>query len=289
MIAGVLANLIFGISSLYWRELSGISSATLLCYRILISLVTLVLAMQVLGKLKGVGARLSFRSIVIHAAAALLVAANWGIFIWASIRGHVAETGIGYIIAPFVAIGVGTLVLKERMSIVRRGALVVILASVVLLLLRSGELTHWVYLVIASVWGSYACLKKITTLDAFTGLLVETIVLTLCLCVLLPLTSLSMALPNPSLKTLLLLAASGLISVLPLWLFAHAAARLALSVMGYFQFVLPSTQLIVALVFYRQPMSVNTLLCFGLTWVALLAIVLEPVLASRRQRGAANL
>jgi chloramphenicol-sensitive protein RarD len=221
---------------------------------------------------------------VIHAAAALLVAANWGIFIWASIKGHVAETGIGYIIAPFVAIGVGTLALKDPMSIVRRGALVVIVASVVLLLLRSGELTHWVYLIIAAVWGSYACLKKITTLDAFTGLLVETLVLTLCLCVLIPLTSLSMTLASPSSTTLLLLAASGLISVLPLWLFAHAAARLTLSVMGFFQFVLPSTQLIVALAFYRQQMSTNTLLCFGLIWVALLAIVIEPVFASRRQR-----
>jgi chloramphenicol-sensitive protein RarD len=284
--AGVLANLILGASSLFWRALAPISPTTLLCYRILVSLVTLLVVMFALGQLRGLPGRLSRKTIGVHAAAAVLVAANWGTFIWASIHGHVVESGLGYLIAPFVAIGVGVVVLKDTLSPLRRGALLLIVAGVVLLLLRSGELSHWVYLVIGVGWGGYACLKKVTTLDAFTGLLVETSVLAVLLCVLLPTTPLSLGLPpaSPSVQ-LVLLASCGLVSVFPLWLFAHAARRLSLSTMGFFQFVLPSTQLVVALVFYRQPMSSNTLFCFLMIWLALLVIVMDTFLAARRQQA----
>ncbi|TKC98177.1 EamA family transporter [Polyangium fumosum] len=282
--AGVIANLSLGASSLFWRALAPISPTTLLCYRILVSLITLIVMMCALGKLSGLRARLSRKTIGVHAAAALLVAANWGTFIWASIHGHVVESGLGYLIAPFVAIGVGIVVLKDSLSVVRRSALLLIVGAV-LLLLRSGELSHWVYLVIGIGWGGYACLKKVTTLDAFTGLLVETTVLTIVLAVLLPTTSLSLGLPPASLAAnITLLMSCGLVSLFPLWLFAHAARRLSLSTMGFFQFVLPSTQLIVALVFYRQPMSSNTLFCFFLIWFALLVIVIETFLSARRQQ-----
>jgi len=285
--AGILANLIFGASSLYWRALAPISPTTLLCYRILISLITLVVVMFALRRLVGLRARLSRKTVCVHAAAALLVATSWGTFIWASIHGHVVESGLGYLLAPFVAIGVGIVVFKDVLSRVRRGALLLIVLGVLLLLLRSSELTHWVYLVIGVCWGGYACLKKVTTLDAFTGLLVETTVLTLVVGVLLPTTPLSFGLPpESSTAKLVLLASCGMVSVFPLWLFAHAASKLSLSTMGFFQFVLPSTQLLVALVFYRQAMSSNTLFCFVMIWLALLVIVLETFLAARRQQVA---
>ncbi len=281
--AGVLANLILGASSLYWRALAPISPTTLLCYRILVSLVTLLVMMFALGKLRGLRARLSRKTIGVHAAAAVLVATNWATFIWASIHGHVVESGLGYLIAPFVAIGVGIVVFKDVLSPVRRGALLLIVAGVVVLLLRSHELSHWVYLVIGIGWGGYACLKKVTTLDAFTGLLVETTVLSLLLCVLIPTTPLSLDLPPETASAkIALLASCGLVSVFPLWLFAHAASRLSLSTMGFFQFVLPSTQLVVALVFYRQPISSNTLFCFVTIWLALMVIVMETFLMARR-------
>ena len=80
-----------------------------------------------------------------------------------------------------------------------------------------------------------------------------------------------------------LLLAAGAISVFPLYLFARAATGLPLSVMGLFQFVLPTTQLIVALVFYKQAISTQTLACFGVIWLALAIVVLEPLLRLPRQ------
>jgi chloramphenicol-sensitive protein RarD len=283
VLSGVVANLLFGASSLYWKMLAEVSPGTLMGYRILLSLVTLVGVMGLLGRLHGLQARLTLRILAIHFAAAIFVVISWATFMWASIHGHVVESGLGYLIAPFVAISVGALAFGDKMSGVRKAGLAVIIAAVLAMVQRSGELTHWVYLVIGATWGAYACLKKLTTLDAFSGLLCETVALSAVLAVSLTISATSMhlpsTLPNPILLTL---ALCGLVSVLPLWLFSLAAARLPLSVMGLFQFVLPTTQLVVALVFYRQGVSFNTLLCFGVIWFALAILIAEPLLTRSR-------
>ena len=290
--AGVAANVLLGLSSLFWKALAAIPPVTLLCIRIGASLVTLLLVMGMLGRFRALLAKLGRRNLAIHAMAAVLVALNWATFIWASIHGHVIESGLGYLLAPFVAIGAGSLAYRERLSRGRMAALLVIAICVLVLSQRSQELAHWVYLLIGITWGAYACMKKATALDGFGGLLCETAVLALLLPGVLMASSLHLSVPSPlPAGTLVLLAASGLVSVLPLWLFSMAAARLPITVMGFFQFVLPLTQLVVALVFYRQPLSLNSLLCFGIICIALLSILSGPVLARRRRRsppGAAN-
>lgn len=278
ILSGIAANLILGFSSLFWKKLAAVPPLTLLGYRIFLSLGTLVVVMALLGRLRGLRQRLTSRTLLIHGVAAVLVVINWATFIWASIHGHVVESGLGYLIAPFVAIVVGAAALGDRMSWVRKGALALIVAAVLAMVLRSGELHHGVYLVIGITWGAYACLKKLTTLDSFSGLLCETVVLSalLALAMTTSLTSLQLSATLPG-SLLWVLALCGVVSVLPLWLFSLAAARLQLSVMGFFQFVLPTTQLFVALVFYRQAVSPNTLLCFGLIWGALAILVAEPL------------
>ena len=285
ILSGIAANLIFGFSSLFWKMLAPIEPAALLGYRILLSLGTLAVAMALLGRFHGLRARLTLRILTIHAVAALFVVINWGTFIWASIHGRVVESGLGYLIAPFVAIAVGAVALGDQMSWIRKSALAIIVAAVFAMVQRSGELNHWVYLAIGASWGAYACLKKLTTLDAFGGLLCETVVLSVLLGLSLTTSATSMHLPQglPN-GVLVALAFCGVVSVLPLWLFSLAAARLQLSVMGFFQFVLPTTQLFVALVFYRQAVSFNTLLCFAAIWIALAILVAEPLL---RRAGAA--
>lgn len=165
------------------------------------------------------------------------------------------------------------------MSNIRRFAIAVIVVGVLLLLFRSGELNPMVYLVIGVTWGGYAYFKKTTPLDPLSGLFIETVVLSLVVCLLILVSSLSFQLPHslPT-TTILLLTVSGLVSILPLWMFSFAAKKLALSSMGFFQFILPITQLVVALVFYDQYLSTNTLICFSLICAALLLIVGESFL-----------
>lgn len=278
--AGIAANLLLGLSSLFWKALGTLPPATLLAMRIVASLATLLLLMAALGRLRSLVQSLNRRNLGLHLAAAMLVACNWITFIRASIQGHVVESGLGYLLAPFIAIAAGRLVFGETMSRVRLGALLLIAGCVLLLACRSQELQHRVYLIISLSWGAYACIKKIATLDAFSGLLCETVVLALLLPALAWSGALSLAWP-PALPgaTWALLAGSGLVSVLPLWLFSLAAARLPITTMGLFQFVLPVTQLLVALLIYRQALSANSALCFGMICLGLLVILCESALA----------
>jgi chloramphenicol-sensitive protein RarD len=274
--AAVTANLILGASSLYWKLLSAVPAMTLLGYRIFMSLLTLAAISVWSGRLRSLRARATRQILLIHAAAATLVVINWGTFILASIHGYVVESGLGYLIAPFVAIGVGAL--SDGLSRLRAAALFVITSAVGVLLLASGELQHWVYLVIGATWGTYACLKKATSLDAFSGLLCETIVLTVLLGVATCISPLTLRLPDGlSALALLNLGLCGFVSTIPLGLFSFAASRLPLSVMGFFQFVLPSTQLVVALLVYRQPLGLISAACFCVIWLALLITLAEPL------------
>ncbi len=286
-LAGVSANVFLGASSLYWKALGAIPATTLLGYRIVASLLMLALVLAARRSFKGLAGKLTRRLVLLHAGAAALVVVNWGTFIWASIHGHVVESGLGYLVAPFVAIGVGALWFKEGMTAARLAAIAVIVLALTLLLVGSGELEHRVYLIIGGTWGGYACLKKMTSLDAFSGLFLETCALAALLPLLVLLGPFTLTLPaGLATDPLLLLALCGAVSVVPLALFSFAAARLPLSVMGFFQFVLPSTQLIVALAVYHQSVSGNTLAAFGAIWLSLAVIVIEPMWKAWRQSHA---
>lgn len=286
---GVAANVFLGLSSLYWRALGSIPPLTLLMFRILLSLLSLMLLIGALRQFRSLWETITAKACAIHACAAVLVVINWASFIWASINGHVVESGLGYLVAPFVALGLGALAFKEPLSRPRMLAVVLIVLTVLWLIWQSADLVHWVYLTIGLTWGGYACLKKLTPLDSIGGLFVETLVLAALIPVFIASTSVTVVWPetlnlNLDLDVGLLLLMSGVVSVFPLYLFAKAAAGLPLSVMGLFQFVLPTTQLVVALAFYRQPVSTNTLTCFAVIWLSLSIIVLEPVFRSLRNR-----
>jgi len=286
IVSGVSANFILGASSLYWKALSAVPSSTLVAYRILLSLVTLTLVLGFLRRLGKLRSNLTGKNLLVHGAAGILVAANWATFIWASIHGNVIESGLGYLIAPFITIGLGTIFISESLGKYRMAALTVIAVAILVLIFRSGELKHWVYLAIGTTWGFYGFLKKFSKLDPFGGLFYETAILTLVLCVPLITSSVSLALPQElGSLGIATLAVAGIVSVLPLWLFSLSVARLPLAIMGFFQFVLPTTQVLVALLIYGQSMSTNTAVTFSVIWCVLFVIVVEPLV---RKRGASE-
>ncbi|MCH6171905.1 EamA family transporter [Pseudonocardia alaniniphila] len=286
MTAMAVANVILGTSSLYWHALGDVSPTTLLGYRILVSLATLCVALVWLGRVRAaLEAASNVRLVVIHLAAAVLVCTNWLAFIWGSIHGRVLETGLGYLIAPAVTIALGAMVMRERLGRVRGVALVVCLLGVVFLILRSSELEWWVYVTIGMTWGVYSFLKKLTTADPVTGLTLETALLAVGTVAVAVVAGSSYSLdPGPAAGAteIALLAMCGLVSVTPLWLISFGAKKITLNVSGFVQYVLPTTQFVVALVFYGQRPSGNTVLCFVVVWLSLVSIVVDSMLRARR-------
>jgi len=276
----VLANAILGASSIYWALFAGVSPVALVSWRVVFSLALLLLILAYLGQFSAFIRRIGRRDIGLHAFAAVLVAVNWGTFIWASISGAVLESGFGYLVAPVFAIALGSALLREKMSRVQCFALLVIVAVIALLIAASGQLAHWIYFTIAATWGGYTLLKKRARLSSPEGLVVETAVLSAALLIALPalafLPVLSLAGGHaPTLGDLAahpLIALSGVVSVVPLILFANAARRLSSYTMGLLQFVLPTAQLAVSFWYFGQVATPLTYACFLVIWAVLFTV-----------------
>lgn len=279
MFAAGLSNLFLGLSSLYWRIFHDMNAIALVGYRVVLSLATVTLILWVRRDLFILFRRLKLRQILLHGSAAVLVAVNWGTFIWASIHGRVLESGLGYLIAPFLSIAVGLLMYRERLSNLKAVALGIVCLSVLFLFIGSGDLDARVYVVIGVTWGLYTWLKKLTSLSPLNGLFLESLVLTCALCPLLFLFGEFVPLPvSFGVYEQALLIGCGLVSIIPLALFSLAAGRLPISVMGLLQFILPLTQFIVAVEIYGQPASTYTLLAFAAITFGMMLAILEPVL-----------
>ncbi|MDZ3994610.1 EamA family transporter [Pseudomonas sp. Teo4] len=277
--AALVSNCLLGLSSLYWKALGVLPALVLLGYRVLISLLCVTLVLALRRELAPVLRGLTRRDLLLHGAAALFVAVNWGTFIWASIHGHVLESGMGYLIAPVLVIGLGILLYRERLSLRRGLALALVVGSVLYLIIDAGSLDNRVFLAIGITWGGYAWLKKLARLSPWSGLFIESLVLgvlSVPLILLFDAPMQDITVLGAADMSLLLLC--GVVSLLPLALFSFATRHLPLSVMGLMQFVLPLTQFCLALGFYGQAPSPGTLLAFSLIALAMLLVILEPML-----------
>lgn len=268
-----LANFILGISSLYWHIFSDISSISLVIYRIIFSFIFLIVIVIFLSKISQIAQNINFRVLALHSMAAILVSINWGTFIWSSIHGSVLESGLGYLVAPVIVMLIGAIVFGE--TVYRENIIAVLFISMALMFLMfsKGNLEHWVYWTIGLTWGGYTILKKATPLTAVDGLLFETFALLIIIFIFGFFIgikdydiSFNILNSNP------LLYMCGLVSVTPLIMFSFSAQKLDSYSMGALQFVLPTTQLFVSILFYNQYAPILTYICFGIIWITLLIV-----------------
>jgi chloramphenicol-sensitive protein RarD len=282
------AYLMWGLSALYWKQLPDVPPLQLLAFRVVSSLLTLVVVIMALGQLKSlVSAARTPRIWMVYAASGVVIALNWGAFMWGSVHGHVIETGLGYLISPLVSIVLGAVFFKEKLSPCRMLAVSLMVLAVANMWARSGELLPWVFLVIGLSFGVYGLLRKLGGLNPLTGLAMETFVLTLMAAAAIPAMRVeSLYLLQATSGEWMLLLLAGSVSVLPLWLYAVAAKRLSLMSLGFYQYILPTTQLLLALLYYRQEPSLNTVLSFTLIWLALFLVMGETFWRTRIGRFA---
>lgn len=276
LLAAIMSNFFLGFSSLYWKALGEIPSISLLGYRVFFSMLCVTLILLARKELKFLLLGLELRDLALHGVAALLVACNWGVFIWSSIHGRVFESGLGYLIAPILGVGLGVIFYKEYISFFRGVIVFFVVLSVFFLIFRVPGLDFRVYLSIGVTWGMYTWLKKMARLDAMSGLFIESFMLTFIAVALISYFDGGFGIPGGlGIFRGSLLLSCGLVSLVPLALFAFAAKHLPLSVMGLLQFVLPLTQFCVASVFYGQSFTAEIFLAFSIIFAGMLFIVLE--------------
>lgn len=281
---GIGAYVIWGLVPLYWPLLDGAGALELLAHRILWSLVFVAILLAVR---KNVGWWTSFRarprSLGWLSLASVLVGANWGLFIWATVSGHIVEASLGYFINPLVSVLLGVLVLRERLRPVQWVAIGVATVAVLVLAVDYGR-PPWVSLGLAFSFGFYGLCKKRAAVGAVEGLTVETAILVpvaLGYVVWLQISGSAMF-GHAGVANMLLFAAAGLITAIPLLLFAGAANRVPLTVIGLLQYIAPTLQFLIGVLLFHEPMPASRLAGFGLVWLALAIFTVDGLIRVHR-------
>lgn len=290
---GIAAYGIWGAIPLFWPLVKQSGAVELLAHRVVwsliicvILLVTVVRATDVkLGRAGWWRRTVSRRNLILLGAAAAVVSVNWGLYIWSVNHGHVIETSLGYYINPIFSILVGVIALGERLHAVQWCCVGLAGAAIVVMTIDYGRLP-WIALTLAVSFGTYGVLKKQLNAGAVETLTIESGLLTpIALGYLIYLqTRGQLSFGHLGWGYSLLLAATGLVTVVPLLFFASAATRLPLSTLGLLQYLAPTIQFALGVLYFGESMSVGRWIGFGLVWMAL--IILTGFGLNRRRRQA---
>lgn len=288
LVGAVGAYLLWGFFPLYWPLVGGAGAVEILAHRIVWSLGFALLACLVLRRRfwQDLHSRREWLALL---GAGALISVNWGTYIWAVNNGHVLDTALGYYINPILSILVGVVFLRERLSRLQWLAVGIAGGAVVVLTIELGALP-WIALLLATSFGLYGLLKKGVRVDALSGMVVETSGISLVALAYLA----WLGAVGQSTFTALgplhttLLVVGGLVTLIPLLLFADAAPRLPLTVMGLLQYVAPTLQFLIGWLVRGEQMTPGRWAGFLLVWTSLVIISTEALVKWRTLHRAAR-
>ena len=284
VIAGLSAYLLWGFIPLFFKLVAHVPPIVVLSHRILWSALFVAAILTLTGQWPDVLAAVRRRATLLAlAASTAMIAVNWFVFLWAVTNNQVVQAGLGYFINPLVSVLLGMVFLRERLRPAQAAALLLAAAGVMVQVVARGSFP-WVALSLAWSFGVYALLRKTAPVGPLVGLFVETaLLIPFAAWFAIGFTFEGAGGSDPVTPgTYALLAASGVITAVPLILFATAARRLTMATLGFMQFLSPSCQLLLAVFAFREPFTKWHLLSFGLIWLALALYCLEAFRAYRR-------
>lgn len=289
LLFGVAAYALWGLLPVYFLLMRPAGAFEIVGWRILFSLVFCMILLAVtrgFGRFRHV---LRDRSAVASfALAGGLIWVNWTVYVIAATSGRVVDAALGYFINPIVTILLGVFVLRERLRPVQWAAIGISAVAVVVIAVEAGSLP-WIALLLAASFGCYGLVKKrLGRVDAVSGLTLETMwlapVAVVQLVVVGSLSGLAYGTAGAFTTTMLTLA--GVVTAVPLLLFAASTRRLPLSVVGFLQYIAPILQLSIGVLVLHEPMPLGRWIGFALVWVALALLIGEGLAHGRSRRGA---
>jgi chloramphenicol-sensitive protein RarD len=278
-----VAYALWGFFPIYWKFLPGISALQLTCHRIVWSCVVLFMLLGRSNEWSAfwVAAR-SARVVGVYAVAALAIAANWLIFVWAVNVGQIVQTSLGYFINPLLSVVLGVLVFGERLRPLQWVSVGLAAGGVLYLTIALGT-PPWIALSLAASFGTYGVVKKIAPLSAVQGLALETGILFVPAAAYLISVELAGrgALMHSGRARDMLMFGAGPVTTLPLLLFAAGVRRIPLSLVGMLQYINPTMQILIAILIYHEPFTRVQLVGFGLVWAALALFAIDGYVTHR--------
>lgn len=276
--------LVWGVVPVYWKQMQAVSPFELIAHRIVWSLAFLLAVLWWQRSLPSLRAGFAgARALGLNGLSAALLTVNWTVYVWAVNTGHVIESSLGYFLVPLANVAMGSLLLHERLRPAQWSAIGLAAAGVSVLLFRAGHVP-WIALTLALTWAAYGLLKKKSSLGAVAGLTVETLLL-------FPLAAALLlwwhhtgagALGRVDARLHAYLLSVGVITAIPLLLFAYGAQRIRLVTLGLLQYVSPSVQFLLGWLFFREPFDAARAQAFALIWAGLAVYSADSLWAQRR-------
>ncbi|HSO58456.1 MAG TPA: EamA family transporter RarD [Paenisporosarcina sp.] len=290
VIWAVGAYLVWGVLPIYWKWLGHVPSGEILTSRVLWAFVFTLLFVVIMrnSKLLLVDIQTlwqnqkAFWSLFF---ASVLISVNWFLYIWAVNHNHLVETSLGYYINPLISVLLGIFFLKERLTTAQKLAFVIALIGVIILTISYGRFP-WLAFALAISFAIYGLMKKTIPLDAVRGLTIETLFIVpfaLIYYIYLFVTNQAIMF-NENLQTDLLLVLTGLATAIPLVLFAKGAQRIPLYMIGFLQYIAPTSMLFLGVIIYGETFNAIDFLSFSMIWLALILFTVSKVMEARTRK-----
>ena len=273
----------WGFFPIYWKLLQDVPALQVIGHRIgwsFLLLMTVILFTKQWKDFRSVA--LKPKIIGIYAIAGILLSVNWLIYVWGVNSGFIVETSLGYFINPLISVLLGVVFLHERLRTMQWIPIGLAAAGVIYLTVTYGRLP-WIALSLAFSFGIYGLVKKLAPLGSLYGLTLETALVFPIAFVYLALvqsTGTGAFLQN-SLLTDILLIGTGVVTSIPLLLFASAVRQIPLTMIGILQYIAPTLQFLIGVFLYHEAFDQSRLIGFSLVWLALIIFWVENYFANR--------
>ena len=273
----MLAFFIWGFTPFYWRSLADLGAVEIIAHRVVWCAIFMSFILTVTGQWKEVVTTISTPIItLILFLSASLVSLNWGMFVYSVVTDQLVASSLGYFLSPLVSVFLGFIFLTERPTVNQWVAVLLATAAVITQFIAYGSLP-WIALTIAFSFGLYGLIRKNVKAGSNVGLFIECLVMApFGLGFLFWLESNGTgSFGNHDISLDLLIVLAGVITGVPLMLFAASARRIRLTTIGLFQYFTPSTYLIIAIWLFNEKFTVNEWISFCLLWLGLIIYTSE--------------
>jgi len=281
--AAIVAYVMWGLLTLYWKQLADFDPVELVGWRISTAALVMTAGLVLTGRVSNL--RLLFdRAILANVvAASLLLTVNWSTYVWAVSNDHVIDTALGYFLAPLGTMAIGVLVLGERLTPLKRASIACAVAAVIVLIVSYGAFP-WVALLLAVSWTSYGFVKRRVALDPITSLTGELLVLVVpALAIVIARFGEPDGVPQTASNVeLLLVMGTGVITAIPLLLFAYSAKRVPFTILGPANYLIPIINFLLGWLVFDEALPPSRVVGFALVWCALIFATVDMVRSAER-------